>query len=236
MRHPVASVGCETRQVPGGSITTGDCLDVLPTLRAGRYNLVLTDPPYAMPATFYGGRQTGSRRWSDTSIMHGWFSLVATQLDRVLTPDGTVAIFCDTISSAVFTSVLYARFPTLKHMVWDKRSTGLGRSPRSSHELILVGQRQCAWVRDNSIPTVLRAPRVPPARKRHLAQKPVPVLVELIKFFCPPTGRVLDPFAGSGSTLDAARSTGRECDLIELDAADTAPSAQLDFEEYVTAS
>ena len=52
----------------------------------------------------------------------------------------------------------------------------------------------------------------------HPTQKPDEVLQKLIQAFCPEGGLVLDPFAGSGSTLEAARSVGREWQGIEIDA------------------
>jgi DNA modification methylase len=43
----------------------------------------------------------------------------------------------------------------------------------------------------------------------HPAQFPVLLAEKLIQTFCPPDGIVIDPFAGSGSTLVAAKSLGR---------------------------
>lgn len=49
----------------------------------------------------------------------------------------------------------------------------------------------------------------------HPTEKPIGILTPLIEYACPPGGLVLDPFAGSGSTLEAARLTGRRAIGIE---------------------
>lgn len=54
-------------------------------------------------------------------------------------------------------------------------------------------------------------------RAVHPTEKPVQLLDPLIRYACPPGGLALDPFAGSGSTLDAARQAGRRAVGIEAD-------------------
>jgi DNA modification methylase len=51
----------------------------------------------------------------------------------------------------------------------------------------------------------------------HSTEKPVGILDPLISYACPGGGLVVDPFAGSGSTLDAARASGRRAIGIEAD-------------------
>jgi site-specific DNA-methyltransferase (adenine-specific) len=50
-------------------------------------------------------------------------------------------------------------------------------------------------------------------------EKPVALLDPLIRYGCPPGGLVLDLFAGSASTLEAARQSGRRAIGIEADEA-----------------
>lgn len=60
------------------------------------------------------------------------------------------------------------------------------------------------WVRDNKTPKV------------HPTQKPVPLLERLIEIFTDPNDVIIDPCAGSGSTLLAASNLGRRAYGFEI--------------------
>ncbi len=62
--------------------------------------------------------------------------------------------------------------------------------------------------------SVFRFPQVRRGISR--TQKPGELLSPLIEYACPPGGLVVDPFAGSGSTLRTARASGRRAIGIEL--------------------
>jgi site-specific DNA-methyltransferase (adenine-specific) len=70
--------------------------------------------------------------------------------------------------------------------------------------------------------------------KLHPTQKPLSVLLPLVETFSKPDGTVLDPFAGSGSSLLAAKMLGRSYVGIELDAKYHAIAARRLAEPKVT--
>ena len=64
------------------------------------------------------------------------------------------------------------------------------------------------------LPGVFRHANVAANERLHQVQKPLELMAEVLKI-CVPGGRVLDPFAGSGSTLLAAARLGLTADGIE---------------------
>ncbi len=104
-------------------------------------------------------------------------------------------------------------------LVWDKVSPGLGWRWRRSWEAIIeasVGKPR-VWHGGTNARNVLRYAKAIPQSDDHPTPKPVPLLEELILAAAPARGAILDPFAGSGSTLIAAERTGRSCLAVELE-------------------
>ena len=210
----------EKKILANGVRYLGDCFEIIPEL-PHKYDLLLTDPPYAIPSSYYKTK-TGHRRWSDTLVMSRWFYLFIEVVRGKLKPKGVAGVFCDTISSAVFTPVLYEQFSQINHFVWDKGFQGPGKAIQNQHELFVFGiPSDFSLESPHSRSTVITDQKISPNKRRHPVEKPLHVLVEIIGRLCPEGGRILDPFAGSGSTYEAAKTCGRYCDLIEYDERDS---------------
>ena len=214
----------------------GDCLEVMRELPRGHYDLLLTDPPYSLPAS-YATTITGNRhkrRWSDMSIMSGWWATVMQRAIPTLRPKAVVAVFANPNAIASWWPVMYEACCLLQLVVWDKGDGGVGAPFQNSAEYIIVGTMGDGHQGKRpgaACSTVLRCPAVPRGRRVHPSQKPVQLLATLSEHLCPDGGRVLDPFAGSFSTEAACDSLGLECTSIEWGEAFAMPDEQTELFE-----
>ncbi len=110
-------------------------------------------------------------------------------------------------------------FDLLNLLCWDRVDPGLGWRWRRSWEAIVeasVGKPR-VWHGGTDRRNVLRFPRAIPQAGDHPTPKPIGLLEEIIRAAAPARGVILDPFAGSGSTLIAAERTGRVCLVAEIE-------------------
>lgn len=113
-------------------------------------------------------------------------------------------------------------------LVWVKDSLVLGRSDyHYRHEPILYGYKPgsgrlgrggAGWYGGNAETSVLEVKR-PKASREHPTSKPPALIERCLRNSSARHDLVLDPFAGSGSTLVACEHAGRKARLIELDPA-----------------
>jgi DNA modification methylase len=187
----------------------GDCRDVLPELTA-RVDVVLTDPPFFMPATHYQSRVQYQRAWADTSILATFWAVIVDACLPHLKPTGHFIAFCNGDSYPVFYPEMYRRFDFLKCLVWDKGHVGLGRVWRNQHELAIAGRWNTSEFNDDGKlrADIFQFKATASADREHPVEKPTLMLSWLLAAVAPPGGLVLDPFMGSGSTLEAAKRCG----------------------------
>jgi len=201
-------------------IYCGDCLDLMREMPDKSVDTIITDPPFFLPAEHYQSRKDwGGRRFSDTSVLRVFWEAVVTEAVRVLNPNGHLFVFCNCDSYPVFYVPTYDRFHKTKSIVWDKTRVGLGHIFRHQHELIIWGRHaHSVYLDDHKLRSdVLKFPATLSSERDHPVEKPEALLMELIAPTTPLGGIVFDPFAGSGTTLSAAKKLGRHYIGAELD-------------------
>jgi DNA modification methylase len=127
---------------------------------------------------------------------------------------------------------VYSDFKNL--CVWNKDNAGMGSFYRSKHELVLVFQSGSGRFQNNvALGATGRYPTnvwdypgmnsIREGRMEELAMhptvKPLALVADAIRDCCKRQDLVLDPFAGSGTTILAAHRTGRVCAAMEIDPA-----------------
>lgn len=200
----------------GVTIYHGDCREILPTLDIS-VDAIITDPPFFMPATHYQSRVEWQRSWSDTSVLAAFWATVLDAAIPRLRRTGHFLSFCNADSYPVFYPEMYRRFDFLKSLVWDKGHVGLGRVWRNQHELVIAARWSDAVFREDGRlrADVLRFTATPSADRTHPVEKPRALLDALIEPTVCNGGVVLDPFMGSGTTLEAAQHLGLRAYGIE---------------------
>ncbi|WP_081620318.1 DNA methyltransferase [Ancylobacter sp. FA202] len=196
--------------VSHSSVRHGDCVRLMRRMPAESVDFILTDPPYICR---YRSRSGQTVRNDDNGR---WVKPAFAEMYRLLKPGSLCLSFYGWNKVDVFMDAWRAAgFQPVGHLVFCK---GYASSRR-----FLGAQHEQAYLLAKGHPSV---PAVPPSdvrdwvytgNRHHPTEKPVDVLRPLVEAFCPSGGVVLDPFCGSGSTLLAARASGRRFFGIELD-------------------
>lgn len=200
----------------GITIYHGDCREIVPSIPPRSVDLVLTDPPFFMPANVSNCRKAWRRSLGDTAIMAGYFRDAFDEIAARLKSTGGFYTFSDATSYAIFLVVLYPVFDRTQAIVWDKQVGGMGNGWRHSNELIIHGAFKDTAYAPGFRRDVIGCRTVPSGDRYHQSEKPSGVLSALLGAH--PVGVVLDPFMGGGSTLRAAKDLGWRaigCDIDE---------------------
>jgi site-specific DNA-methyltransferase (adenine-specific) len=155
-------------------------------------------------------------RWRTTTTR--WLRPAFNQMHRVLNPGGLCVSFYGWNKVDLFVDAWRAAgFTMAGHIIFRKRYASRSRFLRYEHEQAYLLAKGDAPYPARPISDVIDFPYS--GNKLHPTQKPVQALRPLIECFTRPGELVLDPFCGSGSTLEAARDLGRDWLGIELDPA-----------------
>jgi site-specific DNA-methyltransferase (adenine-specific) len=211
------------------TLYNADALDFIAELD-GPVDAVITDPPYASGTRHEAGKSSSGAmlragRFSDrpldldqmTTIGFVWLMRAVAQGCRPLLVDGgSFLSFIDwrqwpNLVGAIETANLRIQ----GMVVWDKGHFGMGNGFRSQHELVCHASKGVPTIYDKGIGNVLGFPRQEPVD--HPSPKPEGLMQKLVAAVTPVGGTVLDPFAGGGTTLRAAKNLGRKAIGVEID-------------------
>lgn len=223
------------------SLYVGDCREVLPALGVSA-DLIVADPPYGETSLGWDAWPDG---WLDTIAAHtsslwcfgsmrmflargGEFQAAGWKLsqDIVWEKHNGSGFAVDRFKRVHETATHWYRgaWSDIHHQVPRVSYSGPNNSRRLKRRQPPghtgdIGASGYAETDTRMAPSILYA-RSMQGRAIHPTQKPVSGLLEyLVTYACPPGGLVVDPFAGSASTLVAAREAGRRAIGIEADPA-----------------
>jgi len=198
-----------------------ECCDAYEHMKRQTTNsvdLLLTDPIYGINIDKIamgiggetGGLSTAGYKYEDTPEE-------AIRQYKALASES--ARFCKTTAHAiVFTSptnfcFLRDAFRTAgwlcsdRPFIWIKNESGQNNNPdywfSAAYEIALFARRPDSRLVEEGKPDWMQVPPVLPSERMHQAQKPVPLLKELIARTTLPGSILYDPFMGSGSSIIA---------------------------------
>ena len=214
-------------------ILHGDALKLLGGFAPGTFDAVITDPPYAS-----GGRTQAEKNKStakkyssmgdhapppfdgDAKDQRSWTRWAAEWLGdarKICKPGAPVCMFIDWRQLPAATDALqWAGWIWRGTAVWDKGNSRpqKGRFRQQAEYIV--------WGSNGDMPINRPVPCLPgvfkygnPQNRIHLTEKPLPLMRDVVKI-TEPGGHILDPFAGSGTTILAAVLEGYTATGIEV--------------------
>lgn len=208
----------------------GDCLDVMKTL--GSVDLVLTDPPYSVSTAKSFDRTQFAKGVRNLNFFDGdqdWSTMTAGVVERVMVAaDLARALYawCGHRQFGRIVDTLEAAGWKTRPIAWAKECPipappGVGYD--SALELCVYAWRAGRkWTPTTGTknPNVIHADGYrhgQPGKLAHPTQKPIRTIEIPLMNSTEPGDLVLDPFAGSGTTLRVAKDNGRRAIGIELE-------------------
>jgi len=223
----------------------GDCLELMPQMESGMFDMILCDLPYGTTAC----------KW-DTIIP---FEPLWTEYERLIKPNGAIVL---TASQPFTTALINSNFKLFRYtLVWDKNFVTspylANKRPMVCHEDIIVFYKKQPTYNPQKIKrtidefkrlaktgrktisinevygnfnskqtnredneykhpkSIISIPTYHKTKSIHPTQKPTKLFEWLIKSFTNENDLVLDNCAGSGTTGEACFNTGRNYIQIE---------------------
>jgi site-specific DNA-methyltransferase (adenine-specific) len=206
----------------------GDCREVLANMSDGAVDCVVTDPPYGerthqmTRSNSQGAKRHGNRVLSGS---FGFDSVTDEQVRAVLgecgrVSRGWVVANVDYRHAFTFDEMPPPGLRLLRIGVWVKTNP----NPQISGDRPAQGWESIAYLHRTDVrPSWNGGGRAAnfvlgsDQGTGHPTSKPLVMVSQFVRWFTKPAGTIFDPFAGSGTTLRAAKDEGRRAIGVELD-------------------
>lgn len=203
-----------------GVLYCGDCLEILKQLPDESVDLVLTDPPYRVisggPNINMAGSVVGKNdgklfEHNDIKISQ-WLLLVKEKMKE----ETQGYCFVNQLNLHDFLDEYDKNNLSIHRLlIWDKKIATWTQFYMKQYEPIIFFRKGKAKpINEQGSGDILRFAN--PKNKKHPTEKPVDLLKVLTRNSSKQDDTVLDPFAGSGTTLRAAKDLGRKWIGIEI--------------------
>lgn len=198
----------------------GDCLELMTSIPDSSVDAVITDPPYGID--FQSAWRIEAERMpkiaNDKAPFIWWLYGAA----RVLKISGVLICFCRWDTQEAFKSAIeWAGLSVKSQVIWDREVHGMGDLKGSfapQHDVIWFAVKGKGFSFPRKRPkSILRHQRVNGCSLVHPNEKPVDLMLDIVKSVTNVGDVVLEPFMGSGSTGVACVNTGRNFIGIEKD-------------------
>lgn len=208
-----------------------DARDFLTMQPAGKFNIIITDPPYGINVCDTKGTSDGRTGGNDVTgirfndrpdVFLDILGYLPRELYRITTHDAQGFMFFapEFYQPAIEAFRAAGWNPYIRPIVWTKQHYGHTNCPSmyptSSYEMALFFRKLPARLIKEGLPDYISAP--PCLNKDHTTEKPEEVINNLLSRIALPGMKMADPFMGSGAILSAAVKAKlfvEGCDLLE---------------------
>lgn len=199
-------------------VVEGDCLPILDKIPVKGVDHVITDPPYDA-RTHANARKHGSESLSEdlgidfkpisASVVVEPFLRVAKRWVLAFSSFEMVGDYSRLSGASWIRCGIYRRTNGAPQFTGDR--------PGQAGEAINIMHRKGRKVWNGGGSSAFWSCSVERTDRKHPTQKPITLMMELVKLFSDPGDIILDPFCGSGTTGVAAVMQGRRFIGVEID-------------------
>ena len=213
-------------------IILGDCLEIMKTFRDDQFDLVLTDPPYGYTTNEWDTKINWGQFWEQVSrIADGRAIIFSSQpfTTTLINSNPANYKYSWIWNKGITGNFALAKIQPLKTheeiCIFGKldyapimrkgrlRFKGNGKGNENTGGLVSNTGTNDVYYPTSILDFSNAGHR---SKSLHPTQKPVELMRYLVQTYTKEGMNILDPFAGSGSTLRAAKDLNRKCTVIEI--------------------